>query len=421
MYELSTLDNGLRLVTVAMPHAYSVSVGLYLTVGSRYEEPHLAGISHFIEHMLFKGTERRPTPRDIALTVESVGGDINASTGHEMTTYYARVSRDHLPIATDVLVDMLRNSRFLANDVERERQVIIEEINESLDIPDELVYMQFNELLWPGHALARDIAGSRESVRGLTREALRSFMERAYTPAHTVLAVAGALTHAGVRDLLQPILGSWPGGDGFGYTSALPLPGPTARAMHRPIEQSHFLLGTRALSRFDEDRFAFSLLNIILGEGMSSRLFTEIREKRGLAYTVYGHTLQLMDTGSFAVYAGLDSDNLQEAIEAVLEQLNLLREKAVSAEELAMAKAYARGRTLLRLEDSGANAGWVGGQLAMSNTILTPDEVLGRLDKVTQDDILRVARRLFRDDALVLSLVGPVDEDEPWAEMLKVE
>lgn len=421
MYQLSTLDNGLRLVTVAMPHAYSISIGLYLAVGSRYEEPALSGASHFIEHMLFKGTTRRPTPREIALTIEGLGGDLNASTGREMTTYYARVSRDDLPIAADVLLDMLRYSRFEAADVERERQVITEEINETLDSPDDLVYLQMQELLWPAHPLGHDVAGSRESVRGITREGLLEYMARGYTPSRAVVAVAGAVEHGQVEALIAPLLGTWDGNSDFQALPALPFRGPAARALHRPVEQSHLMLGMRALDRTHPDRFALSLLNIILGEGMSSRLFVEIREELGLAYTVYSYITAMNDTGSFTLYAGVDREQVDEALQAILAQLHRLREQPVSAEELRLAKSYARGRTLLRLEDSGANASWVGGQLVMSESIQTPDEVLELLDRVSAEDIQRVARDLIRDDALALSVVGPVDEDTDWSRHLRVE
>lgn len=421
MYQLSTLDNGLRLVTVAMPHAYSISIGLYLAVGSRYEEPALAGASHFIEHMLFKGTTRRPTPREIALAIEGVGGDLNASTGREMTTYYARVSRDHLPIAADVLLDMLRHSRFDATDVERERQVITEEINETLDAPDDLVYIQMQDLLWPVHPLGHDVAGSRESVRGITREGLLDYMARGYSPSRAVVAVAGAVEHGQVEALIAPLLSGWDGNHPFEALPAQPFRGPVARALHRPVEQSHILLGMRAPDRTHPDRFALSLLNIILGEGMSSRLFVEIREELGLAYTVYSYITAMNDTGSFTVYAGVDREQVNEALAAILAQLHRLREQLVSEEELRLAKSYARGRTLLRLEDSGANAGWVGGQLAMSHVIQTPDEVLELLDRVSAEDIQRVARALIRDDALALSIVGPVDEDSDWQRHLRVE
>ncbi len=421
MYEISKFDNGLRLVTVAMPHAYSISMSLYLGVGSRYEKARLAGASHFIEHMLFKGTKRRRTPREIALAIEGVGGDINASTGRETTTYYARVSRYDLHIACDVLVDMLRHSRFDASDVERERKVIIEEINESLDSPDELVYMQFQEMLWPNHSLGRDIAGSRESVRGITREDLLTYMAQGYTPQNTVIAVAGCITHQKVYDVLEPMLADWTGMQELETEEIRPFEGPVVRVLQRPIEQCHILLGLRTFGRSNKKRFALSLLNIILGSGMSSRLFVEIREQMGLAYSVYSYSHLLREAGTFAICAAVDNSNVQACIQALIAQLHRLRTTYVSDEELTMAKAYARGRTLLRLEDSGANASWVGNQLALTNDIQTPEQVLAEIDRVTREDIQNVACELFRDQEIALSLVGPIEDSDDWRRLLKVE
>lgn len=421
MYEISSLENGLRIVTVSMPHAYSISMGFYVAVGSRYEEDEIAGASHFIEHMLFKGTERRPTPRQIALAIEGVGGDINASTGQELTTYYVRVGRDDLEIAADVLVDMLRNSRFLESDVERERRVIIEEINQSLDSPDELVYMQLQKLLWPNHPLGRDIAGSRESVWQMTRPQLLDYMMRGYVPQRMVVTVAGPISHVQVCDLLTDKLSDWRGEDNLQLRLADPFDGSIARALYRPVEQCHVLLGMQAPHRTDPRRFALSLLNVILGGGMSSRLFVNIREELGLAYSVYSYNYAMLETGSFVIYAAIDSKNLNATIKAILHELNQLRTKQVTDEELKMAKAYARGRTLLRLEDSGANAGWVGSQLALLNQIQRPEEVLDCLDQVTKEDIQRVATDLFYDDGFALSIVGPVDEEADWLSLLKVE
>ncbi len=421
MYELSQFDNGLRLVTVSMPHAYSISMGLYLKVGARYESDAEAGASHFIEHLLFKGTERRPTPREIALAIEGVGGSINASTGRETTNYYVRVSRDDFRLAADVLVDMLCNSHFLPTDIEREAQVIVEEINESLDMPDDVAFMEAQQMLFPNHPLGRDIAGSRETVRGLTREALLDYMERGYTPDNTVVAVAGAITHAEARDVIGASLGGWQGGSQIAATTAPSKIEQRAKAIYRPVEQSHIVLATRGYDRFHPDRFALSLLNGLLGEGMSSRLFIAIREELGLAYSVYSYTSSLQDVGTFAVYAAVDGTQVKETVRAILEQLHRLRDAPVSAEELAFAKAYVRGSLLLSLEHSGANAGWVGNRLVTTGHIATPEEVVSSFNAVTSEDIQRVACALFRDDTLLLSVVGPVEEEQEWESLLKVE
>lgn len=421
MYELSQFDNGLRLVTVTMPHAYSISMGLYLKVGSRYESDTDAGASHFIEHLLFKGTERRPSPRDVALAIEGVGGSINASTGRETTNYYVRVSRDDFHLAADVLVDMLRNSRFLPTDIEREAQVIVEEINESLDMPDDIAFMEAQQMLFPNHPLGRDIAGTRETVRGLTRNALLEYMAQGYTPDNTVVAIAGPITHDQARDVVGDLLHDWHGGNQLSAIMATPTIGPRTKALYRPVEQSHVVLTTRAYDRFHPDRFALSLLNGLLGEGMSSRLFIAIREELGLAYSVYSYTGSMQDAGTFAVYAAVDGGQVEETVKATLEQLHRLREEPITPEELALAKSYVRGSLLLSLEHSGANAGWVGNRLVTAGYIATPDEVVAKFNAVTSEDIQRVARDLFRDDTLLLSVVGPVEEGQDWERLLKVE
>jgi len=421
MYELSTLENGLRVVTVAMPQAYSVSAGLYLGVGSRYETDAEAGASHFIEHLLFKGTERRPTPRDIALAIEGVGGSINASTGREVTSYYARVARHDFGLAADVLADMVLNSRFLPTDVEREAQVIVEEINESQDMPDDIVFMEAQQILYPHHALGRDIAGTRESVRALNRDALLGYMTQGYAPGNAVVAVAGGVTHAQVVETIGELLGGWQGSHTLTTVPYLGKPEARVKVINRPVEQTHIVLATHAYHRYHPDRFALSLLNSILGEGMSSRLFVEIREERGLAYSVYSYVSALNDTGTFAVYAAVDQEQTDTTIQAVLGELHRLREELIEDEEMEFAKAYMRGSLLLSLEHSGTNAGWVGNRLITSNTIPTPEEVVANFERVTSADIQRVARDLFRDEALLLSLVGPIKSEKSWESLLRVE
>lgn len=421
MYELSTLENGLRIVTVAMPQAYSVSAGLYLGVGSRYETEVEAGASHFIEHLLFKGTERRPTPRDIALAIEGVGGSINASTGRETTSYYVRVARHDFQMAADVLADMVLNSRFLPTDVEREAQVIVEEINESQDMPDDIVFIEAQKILYPHHALGRDIAGTRESVRALNRDALLEFMAKGYAPSNAVVAVAGGITHAQVVDTFGELLGGWQGNHTLTTIPYVGKPEARVNVVNRPVEQTHIVLTTHAFHRYHPDRFALSLLNSILGEGMSSRLFVEIREERGLAYSIYSYVSALNDTGTFAVYAAVDQEQSETTIQAILAELHRLRVEPIGEEELGFAKAYMRGSLLLSLEHSGANSGWVGNRLISSNTIPTPEEVVANFERVTSADIQRVAQELFRDEALLLSLVGPIKSKKSWESLLKVE
>ncbi|MCZ7568668.1 MAG: insulinase family protein [Ardenticatenaceae bacterium] len=419
MYEETVFENGVRLLTVMRPHAYSVAFGVWIGVGSRYESDELAGASHFIEHMLFKGTSRRPTAREVALAIEGLGGICNASTSREVTTYWAKVGRVHLPQAADTIFDMLRHSLFEPGEVEKERQVITEEINESLDLPDELVYLQLHELLWPHHPLGRDIAGSRESLATLSREMLLEYMNRHYSPSTTIVAVAGAVSHAAVRALIAPFLEEWPAPPAPAFLPAEPRRGPKAAALAREIEQAHFCLGVRTFNRSHPDRYALSLLNAILGDGMSSRLFVELRERLGLAYNIYSSVDLLRDTGSFVVYAGVAPEKLTAAVRAVLAEWDRMRQEEVAPGELQVAKEYVKGHLLLRLEDTAANASWVGNQAAMGVEVKSPEEVIGAVDAVTAADIQRVARELLAEEQVVLSVVGPVDPEADWTALLR--
>lgn len=420
MYEESVLGNGLRLVTVEIPHAYSAAFGVWVGVGSRYESDGLAGASHFIEHMLFKGTQKRPTAREIALSIEGIGGIFNASTGQETTTYWAKVARHHLPAAVDTIFDMLLNSKFDPDEVEKERQIIVEEINEVLDLPEELVWLQLQELLWPEHPLGQDVAGSRESVARLSRSALLDYMHEHYSAPRMVVAIASCVSHQSARELIAPYVEGLPTHSTADYLPVKPLSGPRAAATFRDTEQAHFCLGVRGLDRLHPDRYVLHLLNTILGDGMSSRLFIEIRERLGLAYTVYSSIGFLQDTGSFAVYAGVDPEKLTSAIRAVLAELERVRRETVTDEELRAAKEYVKGRLLLRLEDTAANASWVGSQALLGKEIITPDEVIRCVDEVTASDVRRVAEDLIQENRMVLSVVGPVDTEADWEQLLRL-
>jgi predicted Zn-dependent peptidase len=281
--------------------------------------------------------------------------------------------------------------------------------------------MEAQKILYPQHVLGRDIAGTRESVRALNRESLLAYMERGYAPANAVIAVAGGVSHAQVVDVVGELLGGWQGSHSLVTIPYAGRPEQRVSAINRPIEQTHIVLECQAYHRFHPDRYALALLNSILGEGMSSRLFVQIREERGLAYSVYSFVSALNDTGTFAVYAAADQERTEAAIRAILDELRRLRDEPVGEEELQYAKAYVRGSLLLSLEHSGANAGWVGNRLITMNRISTPEEVIAHFDRVTSDDIRRVARELFRDDALLLSLVGPLKRKKAWETLLEVE
>jgi predicted Zn-dependent peptidase len=417
----TTLDNGLRLVTAAMPHTRSVAIGFFVGTGSRYEAEKQAGISHFTEHLLFKGTEKRPTAADVCIVVEGVGGILNGGTDKELTIYWCKVAEPHFALAVDVLVDMLLNSRLAPEDMERERQVIIEEINMSLDSPSQRVMMLIDELLWPSHPLGRDIAGSKESVSGITRGMMLDYLASQYQPGNTVLAVAGAVRHQAVVDLVSRATAGW---QSRWEQPAEYMPyrqGPFRRVLveSRDTEQTQLCLALPGLSLTDPDRFKLDLLNVILGEGMSSRLFTEVRDRLGLAYSIQSYVEHLLDTGAVTVSAGVENRKLSVAIRAILEELARLKEIVPEA-ELSKARELFKGRLLLRLEDSRSVAGWIGGQEVLTGQILSVDRVIAIIDTITAGELKKLAGELLVGEKLRLAVVGPVPPDEPLEELLEL-
>jgi predicted Zn-dependent peptidase len=420
LYRKVTLNNGLRLVTAAMPHTRSVSISFFIGAGSRYEDDKHAGISHFIEHMCFKGTDKRPTSVEVCTVIEGVGGMLNAGTDKELTIYWCKVAQSHFHSALDVLVDVLLNSRFDPVEIEKERQVIIEEINMSLDSPAQRVSMLIDELLWPGHALGRDVAGSKESVAAITRKMMLEYLSRQYQPDNAVLAIAGDIKHKEVAaDVSRSVAGWQKRKPRAGYA---PYKGEIGRRVlieKRDTEQTQLCLALPGLSIVHPDRFKLDLLNVILGEGMSSRLFAEIRDKLGLAYSIQSYAEHLLDTGVLAVSAGVDAKNLPVAIKAILAELSRLKE-AIPEVELSKAKELFKGRILLRMEDSRSVAGWMGGQEIISGKILTIDEVMAIIDAITAEELKKLAEEILIGESLRLAVVGPISPDEPLEDLLKI-
>lgn len=420
MYQKTVLDNGLRLVTSTMPHTRSVSVSLFIGTGSRYETDEQAGISHFIEHMFFKGTPKRPTAREICSVIEGVGGIFNGGTDKELTMYWCKVAAPHLSFALDVLVDMLLNSKFDPVEMEKERQVIIEEINMGKDHPAHRVAMLIDELLWAGHPLGRDVAGSRESVTAISRDMTIDYQARHYLPADTVVAIAGDVQHEVMVTVIDQILGGWTGRQP--RPSYVPYKGQVSRRVQietRETEQVQSCLALPGLSLFHPKRFTLDLLNVILGEGMSSRLFTEIRDRLGLAYSISSYTEHLLDSGSFIISAGTETKNLRVAITAILEELAKLKERVPEA-ELTKAKEMSKGRLLLRMEDSRSVVGWIGGQEILTKQILSIDDVVAIINAITAEELQNLAKELLVGNQLRLAVVGPVPPDEPLEELLKI-
>jgi predicted Zn-dependent peptidase len=418
LYQNTTLDNGLRVLTETMPHTRSVSICVFIGVGSRYEAKQQAGVSHFIEHLMFKGTPKRTTAREISVAIEGVGGIINAGTDKELTVYWCKTAQPHFSLALDVLSDILLHSKFDPDDIESERRVIIEEINMEKDSPSQRVNMLIDELLWPGHPLGRDIAGDRDSVAGISREVMLGYLAQQYLPTNTVVSIAGALKHQETVATVNQTLGGWADRETRpGYKAYKERPFPRLKIESKDTEQTHLCLGLNGLPLLHPKRFILDLLNVILGEGMSSRLFTEIRDRLGLAYSIHSYVDHFLDTGAITIYAGVEPKNLPVTIKAILEQLSQLRELVPEA-ELAKAKELAKGRLLLRMEDSRSVAGWMGGQEILTGRILSVDQITSIIDAITAEELRQLAQELLVDSQLRLAVVGPISCDEPLDKLL---
>ena len=407
VFHKTTLDNGIRVVTSAMPTAHSVGIGVFVVAGSRYESSEHAGISHFVEHLAFKGTERRPTPNEISGTVEGFGGELNAGTEQELTVYWCKVARPHLSECLDLLIDMLRNSVYDLAELERERGVILEEQSMINDYPHEKADLMLDELLWPDHPLGRDISGTRESISSITREAVLEYVSRFYTPGNMVVSVAGDVEHDDVAAQVEALCHGWnthepPGWAPFTHVQEAPQ----FRQEYRKTGQTNVAIGLPGLSVTDPDRYALDMLSVVLGEGMSSRLFLEIREKQGLAYDVHSGVAHFLDSGAFFVSAGVEPRRAYDVVRAVLYEVERLR-NGVPEEEMERAKRLATGRLLLRLEGTQPVAGWIGSQEALLGRISDVDRVIEAINAVSTDDVGKVANELLCTEKLNMAVVGP--------------
>jgi predicted Zn-dependent peptidase len=372
--------------------------------GSRYETEEQAGISHFLEHLFFKGTARR-TAAQIAEEMDAVGGVLNAFTGKESTCYYAKVLREHLPLALDLLADIFTESKFASEEIDRERTVIIQEISQVEDTPDDYVHELFNLHFWPGHPLARPIAGSASTVSALGRDDFLRFLEVRYRPDRVVLAAAGNLTHAELVAVAEEKL-SHLTGTTLAAAGAPPTPRAGVSVHEKPLEQAHLCLGTPGISHVDKERYAAQLLNITLGGGMSSRLFQEIRERRGKAYSVYSFLNSYRDAGYFGVYVGTSPEWVREVIDVVRTELDRVLRDGLSPDELRRAKQQRKGNILLALETSDSRMSRIANNEIYFGRDVPLEEVAAGIDRVTNDDILAVARRLFVPGALALTMLG---------------
>ncbi len=400
-----TLPSGLRLVTESMPHVRSVSVGVFLMRGSRHESDAESGIAHFVEHMLFKGTASR-SAQQIAQEIDSIGGQLDAFTAKEYAGYYIKVLDEHLTLAVDLLGDMMLRPAFAAPDILREQDVILEEIKMVEDAPDDLVHEVFAQQFWPKHPLGRPILGTPATVTSFSQAGLRDYFGRTYVAPQLLIAVAGHLEHAEVRDLIARTFASVPAGAEAG--GAAP-PAVASGVAHRQkdIEQSHLCLGTPAYHQAHDDRHAMYVLNTILGGSMSSRLFQHIREDRGLAYSVFSTLTTYSDAGMVTIYAGCANDKVSQVVDLALVELRALRDTPVPADELRRAKDHLKGGLVLNLESSASRMSHLARQYLFFKRYYTLDEMTSAVEAVTAEDVRRVANELFQDDGLAATVVGP--------------
>jgi predicted Zn-dependent peptidase len=407
MVVAETLPSGLRLVTEAMPHVRSVTVGVWLTRGSRHESDPESGIAHFVEHMLFKGTTSR-SAQQIAQQIDSIGGHLDAFTAKEFASYYLKVLDEHLPIAIDLLGDMVQRPAFAKDDVAREQSVILEEIKMVEDAPDDLVHEVFAQQFWRAHPLGRPILGTPDTVSSFTSEGLRGYFTPTYAASNLLIAAAGNLEHARLRDLIDAAFSGISRGavPPAGEPPAI-TPGVVVR--QKDIEQSHVCVGTRAYPQAHADRHATYVLNTILGGSMSSRLFQHIREDRGLAYAVFSNLATYSDAGMVTVYAGCATDKVREVVDLTLVELRALRDEPVPADELQRAKDHLKGSLMLSLENTASRMSHLARQQIYFGRHTSLDETLAEIDAVTSDAVQRAARDLFRPGEIVATVVGPSD------------
>jgi predicted Zn-dependent peptidase len=402
-----TLDNGIRLVTESMGHVRSVSLGVWLARGSRHETDEESGIAHFVEHMLFKGTATR-TAEEIAQAVDSIGGQLDAFTAKEYASYYVKVLDEHLPLAVDILSDIVLRPAFHEADIEREKKVIVEEIKMVEDTPDDLVHEIFTQAFWEGHPLGRPILGTKDSVEAINQRRLSDHFKGAYAAENVIISAAGNLEHSQLREALDKAFGSMPSKARNG-ADAPPQVVPKVVIRNKELEQSHVCLGTSSYPQNHADRYASYVMNTMLGGSMSSRLFQNIREKRGLAYSVFSGINAYRDAGYLTVYAGCANDAVGEVIDLVVEEMKTIKQSSVPDSELRRAKDHLKGSVMLSLENTSSRMSHLARQEIYFDRQFSLDETLQGIERVSPEDVLRVAGELFSNGSLAATVLGQVN------------
>jgi predicted Zn-dependent peptidase len=413
------LDNGLRILTERMTQVRSISIGVWLTRGSRHESAEQSGIAHFVEHMLFKGTGTR-TAEDIAQAIDSIGGQLDAFTAKEYASYYIKVLDEHLPLAIDILADIVRNPAFGPEDIEREKKVVLEEIKMVEDTPDDLVHELFTQGFWENHPLGRPILGTKETVESFNTDLLRAYFRKAYTAKNLIVSAVGNLDHNHVRELVQERFGSLVE-PGESVRDEAPRVVPKILIRNKELEQSHVCMGVGSYPQNHEDRYSSYVLNTLLGGSMSSRLFQNVREKRGLAYAVFSGLSAYRDAGSFTIYAGCANEAVGEVIDLCVDELRVLKTAPVPGAELQRSKDHLKGSLMLSLENTASRMSHLARQEIYFDRQFGLDETLVGIEHVTTDDVQRVATDLFRNGSLAATVLGNVNGLEIPAERLLLD
>ena len=407
-YEITTLENGIRVITETVNHVQFMSMGFWVGVGSRYESEKQWGITHFIEHMLFKGTEKR-TADQISGAVDAVGGQLNAFTSKENTCYYIKTLTEDFPLAVDVLSDMFLNSRFDNEEIAKEREVILEEIKMYEDTPDDQVHDLMSANLWPDHPLGRAILGTEESIAMFDHDMLKDYMKQYYTGSNIVVSVVGNISHNQVVEAIREVLGGIPKGEVNQYRIA-DRAKPGVNCYYKEIAQSQICVAMPGVAKEDDRLFPLSILNTYLGGGMSSRLVKKIREEEGLAYSVYSYNGSYTDTGAFVISVGTRPENCQRVIDIILEELDDVRQNGITKDELDKSFSQLKGSLYMGLETVNSRMNKLGRSMLIYDRVITPEENVDELSKVTLEDVKSLAGDMFRKENLQITVLGPVNE-----------
>jgi predicted Zn-dependent peptidase len=408
MYRKDTLSNGIRVVSETLPKSRSISIGVWVKVGSRHEPQEIGGISHFIEHLFFKGTEKR-TAKEIAIEMDSIGGEMNAFTSQETTTFYAKVVDEHLPVVIDILSDILLGSKFDPVEMEKERKVILEEIKGVEDTPDDYIHEFFTNTVWPDNSLGRPILGTRETIKELTHKDIIAYIENYYSPKEIVISVAGNFEHSRLIDLLNASFGKLSRA-GVPKKEAVPEFTRAVAVKKKQLEQAQICIGCKGIRYMHEDRFVISALNTVLGNSMSSRLFQEVREQHGLAYSIYSYVSSYRDAGLLTVYAGAGPSNALEVIHLVTKEFKKIKAEGITAAEEARVRNQIKGSLVLSLESSNSHMSRLARQEIYFGKYMSMDDIIKNVEKVTAEQVQRVAQQVFDRDNISLAILGPLSK-----------